>query len=234
MTNDADYELWAAMMADDESPAPVAPTPVTVAEPEPELPITPIAPAPVVFEPVIVPEPVYVEPVVFPEPVVIPEPVFPIEVSIETLPEVIAEDESDEEEPAFPTALFKEPQTNSITIPEIPDALSSAIVTDSGEVLKTGAIDIPLLNNTGSIPIITDTVEAVDEDAINADMGNETTGGIPPIRARSVMNSNARVGVLPIKNRRSEGQTVLLATTSILLVTMGAAILALYMLEIIK
>lgn len=228
MTNDADYELWAAMMADDESPAPVAPTPVAVAEPEPALQITPIAPAPVVFEAVIAPEPVYLEPVVLPEPVV------PIEVSVETLPEVIAEDESDEEELAFPTALFKEPQTNSITIPEIPDALTSAIVTDSGEVLKTGAIDIPLLNNTGSIPIITDTVETVDEEAISADMGNETTGGIPPIRAGSVMNSNARVGVLPIKNRRSEGQTVLLATTSILLVTMGAAILALYMLEIIK
>ena len=228
MTNDADYELWAAMMADDEPPAPVAITPVAIAESEPVLPSEPVALTPVVFEPVITPEPV-----VF-EPVVVLEPVAPVEVALETLPEEIVEDDLDEEEPAFPTALFKEPQTNSITIPEIPDALTTTIVTDSGEVLKTGAIDIPLLNNTGSIPIITDTVETIDEEAISADMGNETTGGIPPIRARSVMNSNARVGVLPIKNRRSEGQTVLLATTSILLVTMGAAILALYMLEIIK
>jgi hypothetical protein len=228
MTNDADYELWAAMMADDEPPAPVAPKPVAVTAPEPVLPIEPVALVPVVFEPVVTPEPV-----VF-EPVVVPEPVAPIEVSLETLPEVIVEDNIDEAEPAFPTALFKEPQTNSITIPEIPDALTNTFVTDSGEVLRTGAIDIPILNNTGSIPIITDTVETIDEEAISADMGNETTGGIPPIRARSVMNSNARVGVLPIKNRRSEGQTVLLATTSILLVTMGAGILALYMLEIIK
>ena len=224
MTNDADYELWAAMMADDEPVAPATPTPVAVAEPLPVIPVEPPVVAPVIVAPVVAP--------IVEAPVVIPEPVAPIEVS--TLPEEIVEDDLDEEEPAFPTALFKEPQTNSITIPEIPDALTTAIVTDSGEVLKTGAIDIPLLNNTGSIPIITDTVETVDEDAISADMGNETTGGIPPIRARSVMNSNARVGVLPIKNRRSEGQTVLLATTSILLVTMGAAILALYMLEIIK
>lgn len=224
MTNDADYELWAAMMADDEPAAPVVPAPVAVAEPLPVLPVEPPVVTPVIVAPVV--PPVVAAPEVF------PEPVAPIEVF--TLPEEILEDELDEEEPAFPTALFKEPQTNSITIPEIPDALTTAIVTDSGEVLKTGAIDIPLLNNTGSIPIITDTVETVDEDAISADMGNETTGGIPPIRARSVMNSNARVGVLPIKNRRSEGQTVLLATTSILLVTMGAAILALYMLEIIK
>jgi hypothetical protein len=48
------------------------------------------------------------------------------------------------------------------------------------------------------------------------------------------MNSTAQVAVLPIKNRRSEGQTILLATTSILLVTLGAAVLALYMLEIIR
>lgn len=224
MTNDADYELWAAMMADEESPAPVSLAPVAVAEPLPVIAVEPQVVAPVIATPVVAPIAV--------APVVIPEPVVPIEVS--TLPEEILEDDLDEEEPAFPSALFKEPQTNSITIPEIPDALTNTIVTDSGEVLKTGAIDIPLLNNTGSIPIITDTVETVDEDAITADMGNETTGGIPPIRARSVMNSNARVGVLPIKNRRSEGQTVLLATTSILLVTMGAAILALYMLEIIK
>ena len=224
MTNDADYELWAAMMADDESPAPVVPVPVAVAEPLPVLPVEPPVAPPVIVAP-------FVPPVVV-APEVIPEPVEPIEVS--TLPEEIIEDEIDEEEPSFPTTLFKEPQTNSITIPEIPDALTTTIVTDSGEVLKTGAIDIPLLNNTGSIPIITDTVETIDEEAISADMGNETTGGIPPIRARSVMNSNARVGVLPIKNRRSEGQTVLLATTSILLVTMGAGILALYMLEIIK
>ncbi|MFM2024769.1 MAG: hypothetical protein RLZZ56_782, partial [Actinomycetota bacterium] len=124
--------------------------------------------------------------------------------------------------------------TNSIQIAEIPDALDTDIVTDSGEVLKTGAIDIPLMGNTGSIPIITAVPETIDEVAINADMGDETTGGIPPIRARSVMNSTAKVAVLPIKNRRSEGQTILLATTSILLVTLGAAVLALYMLEIIR
>ena len=64
-------------------------------------------------------------------------------------------------------------------------------------------------------------------------MGDETTGGIPPIRSGSVMNSSARVGVLPIKNRRSEGQTILLATTSILLVTLGALVIAAYMFKLI-
>ena len=92
---------------------------------------------------------------------------------------------------------------------------------------------MPILNSTGSIPIITITPEEIDEEAIKADMGDETTGGIPPIRSGSVMNSSARVGVLPIKNRRSEGQTILLATTSILLVALGAGIIAASMLGLI-
>jgi hypothetical protein len=259
MTNDADYELWAAMMGEDEPVAPVSPqVPVVVAS-EPE--VTIYEPAPPImtgttFEPVIVPEPVQIEPVQI-EPVEIePVQIEPVQFgpldedttgfsdlakrNLAELPSRVAEfvpaveDHNSDDELDFPTNLFKEPQTNSITVVQVPDALTGEIVTESGEVLKTGAIDIPLMSNTGSIPIITDTVETIDEQAISADMGNETTGGIPPIRAKSVMNSSARVGVLPIKNRRSEGQTVLLATTSILLVTMGAAVLALYMLEIIK
>lgn len=233
MTNDADYELWAAMMADDESAAPTptaAPVPIVVASPPVvELPIAVIA------EPIIE----------------APQVISPIEEdtlglsdlaksTISEVPERIAEfvpsveDVVSDEELDFPTNLFKEPQTNSITVQEVPDALTGEIVTESGDVLKTGAIDLPLMNNTGSIPIITVVPDAIDEDAIKADMGGETTAGIPPIRARSVLNSTIRIGVLPIKNRRSEGQVILLATTSILLVTLGAGVLALYMLEIIK
>jgi hypothetical protein len=226
MTNDADYELWAAMMADEEPAAPAAPlTPQIInADPILEVAIEPVAMKPAV------------------EPQIIEELLLISEAAQSTVDEPIrqsefvpsVEDFSTDDELDFPTNLFKEPQTNSITVPEVPDALTGEIVTESGEVLKTGAIDLPLMNNTGSIPIITVVTETVDEEAINADMGDETTGGIPPIRARSVMNSSARVGVLPIKNRRSEGQTIMLATTSILLVTLGAAVLALYMLEIIR
>ena len=219
MTNDADYELWAAMMDVDEPTSPVAPV--------------------VISEPVIESTPVFEEE----NNGVVEEALGLSDLAKSTIGEIPSrnaeffpsgEEQSSDEELDFPTNLFKEPQTNSITVQEVPDALSSDIVTESGEVLKTGAIDIPLLSNTGSIPIITTVPETIDEEAIKADMGDETTGGIPPIRARSVMNSSARVGVLPIRNRRSEGQTILLATTSILLVTLGAGVLALYMLEIIK
>lgn len=194
--SDADYELWAAMMADDEE---AAKAPVVV----PAAPVAEITPEPIVA-------------------------------SIEDLEiESYFEDDEDEEELEFPTAFFKEPQTNSITMPEVPDALTADIITESGEILKTGAIDLPMLNNTGSIPIITITPNEVDEEAIIADMGDETTGGIPPIRSGSVMNSSARVGVLPIKNRRSEGQTIILATTSIMLVVLGAGLIAAYMFKLI-
>lgn len=230
MTNDADYELWAAMMADDE---PVVETPAPVIEPQV---ITQAPPAPIVEPPKFFPL-TPVTPTVSPyedethvfvpfEQVTLTEP--PVAATPELqLPEVLPEvEEFDEEEVEFSASLFKEPQTNSIVVQEVPDALSADIVTESGEVLKTGAIDMPILSNTGSIPIITITPDEVDEEAINADMGDETTGGIPPIRSGSVMNSSARVGVLPIKNRRSEGQTILLATTSILLVALGAGLIA--------
>lgn len=226
--SDADYELWAAMMADDEEIAAKA-APVAVQEPVQvinQAPPAPVAEAPVFLPTVPEPEVVFVpfEQVTLTEP-----PVNEVK-----LPEFIPSvDDLDEEEVEFSASLFKEPQTNSIIFQEVPDALSADIITESGEVLKTGAIDMPILNNTGSIPIITITPEEIDEEAIKADMGDETTGGIPPIRSGSVMNSSARVGVLPIKNRRSEGQTILLATTSILLVALGAGIIAASMLGLI-
>ena len=209
--SDADYELWAAMMADEEEKSPVAPVAVVA---------NPVASSPEVVEP----------PKIFPlTPVTQPEPVVE---EVETAVEVDVEPD-EEEEVEFSTNLFKEPQTNSITVQEVPDALTSEIVTESGEILKTGAIDMPILSNTGSIPIITVVPEEEDQAAINAAMGDEATGGIPPIRSVSVTNSTAKVGVLPIKNRRSETQTVLLATTSLLLVAIGAGLIAANMLGLI-
>ena len=218
MTNNADYELWAAMQADEAEPlnAPVAiPTaPVVIPEPEPAVIDIP--------ETYVVEEPEEVEEVV--------------DVAVEEDPYEFSDlahsviDETEE----FPNQLFKEPQTNQITMPVIPDALNTEIVTESGDILKTGAIDIPLGTNTGSIEIITGTVETIDEEAIAQDMGSETTGGIPPIRAKAVMNSSAKVGVLPIKNRRSEGQVIILATTSLLLITLGALVIAAYWFKLIN
>jgi hypothetical protein len=218
MTNNADYELWAAMQADDEEPL--------------------AAPVPTPTAPVVIPEP---EPAVIdiPETYVVPQPEIveeEVDIAIEEDPYEFSDlahsviDETEE----FPNQLFKEPQTNQITMPVIPDALNTEIVTESGEILKTGAIDIPLGTNTGSIEIITGTLETVDEEAIALDMGSETTGGIPPIRAKAVMNSSAKVGVLPIKNRRSEGQVIILATTSLLLITLGALVIAAYWFKLIN
>ncbi len=218
MTNNADYELWAAMQADDEEPL--------------------AAPVPTPTAPVVIPEP---EPAVIdiPETYVVPQPEIveeEVDIAIEEDPYEFSDlahsviDETEE----FPNQLFKEPQTNQITMPVIPDALNTEIVTESGDILKTGAIDIPLGTNTGSIEIITGTLETVDEEAIALDMGSETTGGIPPIRAKAVMNSSAKVGVLPIKNRRSEGQVIILATTSLLLITLGALVIAAYWFKLIN
>ena len=218
MTNNADYELWAAMMADDEEPltAPVISPTAPVVIPEPEPAVIDIPSTYLVAEPEVVEEVVDIA-------------VHEDNYEFSELAHSVI-DETEE----FPNQLFKEPQTNQITMPVIPDALNTEIVIDSGEILKTGAIDIPLGTNTGSIEIITGTIETVDEEAIAQDMGSETTGGIPPIRAKAVMNSSAKVGVLPIKNRRSEGQIIILATTSLLLITMGALVIAAYWFKLIN
>lgn len=237
MNKDADYELWAAMMADEEdaSPAPVAApgVPVVATQAQTDQ-VTFSEPESAIREELPPEQFVEIEPVL----------VTQIEETVEEVIEVAPQEDPYEfsdlahsvidDTVEFPNQLFKEPQTNQITIPEIPDPLGTEIITESGEILKTGAIDIPLGTNTGSIEIITGTVETVDEEAIAQDMGSETTGGIPPIRAKTVMNSNAKIGVLPIKNRRSEGQVIILAITSLLLITLGALVIAAYWFNLIK
>lgn len=249
--SDADYELWAAMMADDDEATVIndeivakVVDPVAVEQPfeslvEANLPIVIAEPEPVVEFPNFVST---VQDVSEPIDYGVQEETLglselaknSVAEEIGRVAEFVPSGEAiNDEEIEFPTNLFKEPQTNSITIPEIPDALNFQTSTDSIEILRTGAIDSPILSTTGSIPIISLAAEEIDEAALNADMGDETTGGIPPIRARSVMNSSAKVTVLPIRNRRGEGQTIMLATISILLFTLGAGVIALYMLEII-
>ena len=217
----ADDELWAALMADvaDETAA------KTVSEP---------SPATVASESSVI---AAVEPQVF-FPAVPVVSATQIETEVEPAVDIVpsVEDLYDEEEieQTFSASLFKEPQTNQILIPEVPDALAADIVTESGEILKTGAIDLPILpTTTGSIPIISIAPEEENDDAINLGMGVETTAGIPPIRAASVMNSKANIGVLPIRNRRSDAQNVILAVTSVLLITIGAALIAAHMFNLL-
>ena len=128
--------------------------------------------------------------------------------------------------------LIKEPQTNSIVLDIADPLLTAEIITDSGEIVRTGSIELPILTNTGSIPVIKLPEDTAADDAVSKDFADNYVSSIAPVRGSSVMNSRARESVLPVKTRRGEGQTVLLAVTSILMVTVGALVIAAYMLGI--
>lgn len=191
------------------------------------------------------PEPVATEPEVVAPEVVEPEVLSEI-TSAKTFAELaetfgidLAEPAAEPEPEAEPELTFdmspnliKEPQTNSIVLEITDPLLSGEIITESGEVVRTGSIELPILTNTGSIPVITIAEDRTADEQVKADFADNYVTSIAPVRASGVMNSRARESVLPLKTRRGEGQTVLLAVTSILMVTVGALVLAAWMLGI--
>jgi len=134
----------------------------------------------------------------------------------------------------LPNTLFKEPQTNSIVIQPTDPLLAGSIITESGEVVLTGSIELPVVpTTTGGIAI----VQLPDVNAADGIMAEDFAGSyvasVAPIRASGVMNSRARESVLPIKNRRGEGQMVMLSVASLLMVTVGALVIAAFWLGVL-
>lgn len=205
---DADYELWLAMNED-------------IADPVAES----------VAEPVIVPAPA------------VNEIAASLGITLEQLTAAppteatvvvdVVEEESQELEFELSPSLIREPQTNSIVIEPSDPLLSGDIITDSGEILKTGSIELPILTNTGSIPVIIVPEDRSADEALQADFADNYVSSIAPVRASGVMNSRARESVLPIKTRRGESQTVVLAVSMLLSITVGVLIIAAWLLKLI-
>ena len=151
--------------------------------------------------------------------------------TIETAVEPVAEEPnaapSDEQvyEPAqiespfdISSSLTREPQTNSIVLDQIPDALTDGdIFTDAGQILNTGSIELPTL--TGEVTIVSDSPEADQADLL--DSASVTISSVAPVRAPSVINSKAQLGVLPSKRRKNQGQLMAMLTLAIMIVTVG-------------
>ena len=129
------------------------------------------------------------------------------------------------------SSLTREPQTNSIVLDEIPDALTSAdIFTDAGQILTTGSIELPTL--TGEIKIVSDSPNADISDDL--DSASVTISTVAPVRAPSVINSKAQLGVLPSKRRKNQGQLMAMLTLAIMIVTVGTLYVLAAILGIIK
>lgn len=115
-------------------------------------------------------------------------------------------------------SLTHEPQTNSIVLDTIPDVLtSSETFSDAGEILITGSIELPTL--TGEVALVNESPEADSADAL--DSASVTISTVAPVRAPSVINSKAQLGVLPSKRRRSQGQLMAMLTLGLLIITVG-------------
>lgn len=205
---------------------PYAPT--SPAAPAPAAP-TPAAEVPPAFVPV---SPIAVEPVALvaemPTPIAEPRPLEPV------LAE--AEEAITTEFPIFSVSpnLTLEPQTASIIIDNFQPLEHSAIViSETGEMLKTGSISLPNLStNTGEISTILD-AEMVDEaTALDSVTGYVST--IAPIRASGVVNSSGKIGIMPAKRSRGEGGGYTALTISIVSIAIGGLVIGAFMLGILK
>jgi hypothetical protein len=227
VNRDEDYELWLAMNEDFESAA----SPQSTIAPEE------VSPEPVAPEPM--PEPMPEPPVTFS----FSDPTPPVEVPVEfgqIIEEAVDQEESDqgEEEIEFEFEkspnLFKEPQTNTIVIQPLDPLATGSIITDAGEIVLTGSIELPVLPTTGGIAIVQLPEGGEADTSLAGDFAENYVSSIAPVRASGVMNSRARESVLPIKNRRGESQSVLLGVASILMVTVGALLIAAFWLGALK
>ena len=203
--------------------APVAPAAPIAAQPI--APVTPVAPE--VLVPVSIPE----------QRVPVAEMTAPI-AELRPLEPVLAEAEEaiTTEFPIFSVSpnLTLEPQTASIIIDNFQPLEHSAIViSETGEMLKTGSISLPNLStNTGEISTILD-AEMVDEaTALDSVTGYVST--IAPIRASGVVNSSGKIGIMPAKRSRGEGGGYTALTISIVSIAIGGLVIGAFMLGILK
>jgi hypothetical protein len=163
----------------------------------------------------------------------LPEAVVELEVEVEQATEPEPEPVAELSPFQISGSLVLEPQTNSIVITQVPDALlAGSIVTETGEILTTGAIDIITPPATGEIEIIPDSPDADSADAI--DSATEYVSSVAPIRSSGVMNSKAKIGVLPGKLRKSMEHVVLATTLAVSIITISSLLALAYMFGILR
>lgn len=154
--------------------------------------------------------------------------------AVESAPEAQAVSESAlENGPLFDISpsMSHEPQTNSIVIQNVNEISEiSGVITDTGQFLRTGSIELPKLTQTGEIATVLES-PAVDA-AIHQDGFDSFVSSIAPVRATGVINSQTKVGIMPIKNKRGQGQYLFAITTSLLMLSVGALFVIAYMLGV--
>ena len=130
--------------------------------------------------------------------------------------------------------LGAEPVTASIIIDTVPDLDSSSIViTGTGVVMTTGSIEVPQIDpTTGSIAVISASQEA--DEALVEDSLNSFVSSVAPIRAAGIAKTRARTVELTLVTRKGQGQVYAVMSTAVLMITIGALVVAAFMLGIFQ
>ena len=130
--------------------------------------------------------------------------------------------------------LGAEPVTASIIINTVPDLENSPIViSGTGAVMTTGSIEVPQIDpTTGSIAVINQSQQA--DEAVVEDSLNSFVSSVAPIRAAGIAKTRARTVELTIVTRKGQGQVYAVMSTAALMITIGALIVAGFMLGIFQ
>ena len=130
--------------------------------------------------------------------------------------------------------LGAEPVTASIIVNTVPDLENSPIViTGTGVVMTTGSIEVPQIDpTTGSIAVITESQEA--DEAVVEDSLNSFVSSVAPIRAAGIAKTRAKTVELTLVTRKGQGQVYAVMSTAVLMITIGALIVAAFMLGIFQ
>jgi hypothetical protein len=130
--------------------------------------------------------------------------------------------------------LGAEPVTASIILDKVPELDNNRVViTGTGAVMTTGSITISQANpTTGSIAVISASQEA--DEALVEDSLNSFVSSVAPIRAAGIAKTRAKTVELTLVTRKGQGQVYVVMSTAVLMITIGALIVAAFMLGIFE
>lgn len=128
--------------------------------------------------------------------------------------------------------LGAEPISASIIISSVPDLENNQIIiSESGGILRTGSIELPKIDpSTGSIAIISAGEEA--DEAINEDSLNSFVSSVAPLRAAGIAKNRAKTVEVTLVTRKGQGQVYAVMSTAVLMITVGALVVAAFLLDI--
>lgn len=130
--------------------------------------------------------------------------------------------------------LGAEPVTASIIMDKLPELDNNRVViTGTGAVMTTGSITISQANpTTGSSSVIS--ASEVADEALVEDSLNSFVSSVAPIRAAGIAKTRARTVELTLVTRKGQGQVYAVMSSAVLMITIGALIVAAFMLGIFQ